>query len=107
VAEQAARHGLERLLAPALGLLDTRAALGLGREQRRVGPHLVEEAGDPARALDVLPVQLERRDREPSKPARRTSSGCGPGISVTSRCGMRLWATIAAPAAAAFEIGMT
>jgi hypothetical protein len=48
VSEQAARHRLKRLLAPALGLLDTRAARGLGREQRRVGPHLVEEAGDPA-----------------------------------------------------------
>ena len=44
---------------------------------------------------------------KPSKPAKRTSSGCSPGISRTSRCGMRLWATMAAPAAAAFEIGMT
>ena len=44
---------------------------------------------------------------KPSKPAKRTSAGWSPGISRTSRCGMRLWATIAAPAAAAFEIGIT
>ncbi len=64
VAEQAARQRLEHLLAPALGLLHTRALLGVSREQRRIGPDLVEEARDAARALELAPVELERRNGE-------------------------------------------
>jgi hypothetical protein len=89
VAEEPARNRLKHLLGPALGFLDTRALLGVGGEQRPLGAHVVKDAGDPPRALDLAPVQLQRRH-----------------ISLTRRCGMRLWAIIHSAAAAAFEIGI-
>jgi len=107
VAEQAARHGLEHLLAPALGLLDLRAPLGLGRKQRRAGLTSSRKRAIRRDPWTFCPSSSSAGTVNPSKPASRTSSGCSPGISLTSRCGMRLWATIAAPAAAEFEIAMT
>jgi hypothetical protein len=65
VAEEAARHGLKHLLAPALRLLHGRARGRINRKQRRFRHELVEEAGDLAAALHLPPVDLERGDRLP------------------------------------------
>ena len=59
MAKQPARHRLEHPLAPALGLLHTRSLLRVSGEERRLGADLVEEAGDPARPLNLPPVELE------------------------------------------------
>ena len=107
VAEEPARHRLEHLFAPALCLLDTRRSLGVGREQRRVGPMSSRNRAIRREPWTFRPSSSSAGTVKPSKPAKRSRTGCSPGISLTSRCGMRLWATIAAPAAAAFEIGMT
>jgi hypothetical protein len=70
-AEQPPRHRLERLLAPALGLLDAGAGDRVAGKQGRIGSELVEEARDRAGALHLRAVQLQRRHRvaiEPGEP---------------------------------------
>ena len=54
---------LKDLVAPPLGLLDFAAAVGIGREQRRLGLDPVQEAGDLAIGLYSLTVEAERRHR--------------------------------------------
>jgi hypothetical protein len=107
MAKQPARHGLEQLLAPALSLLDPRTPLGIDREQGGSGRTSSRKRAIVREPCSFRPSSSSAGTVKPSKPARRSSSGCSPGISLTSLWGMRLWAIIAAPAAAGFEIGMT
>ena len=56
-----ARDHLQLVVGPALGLLDPRALLGVGREQRRIRMALVQEARDPVVGRDPIAVGGERR----------------------------------------------
>ena len=69
---------LQLLVAEALGLLDRGPLLRVGGEERRLGPQPLELAGDLARALDLVAVDLQRRhglrrgSRPPAAPPWRS-----------------------------------
>ena len=65
---------LQLLVAEALGLLDRGALLGVGGEERRLGPQPVELAGDLARALDLVAVDLQRRHGDAGEAERRAAT---------------------------------
>jgi hypothetical protein len=67
-AEDPARHRLQDLLAPALGLGDGGDAIGVGREERRVRLQLLERPRDPARALNPATVDPKRRHGSAPEP---------------------------------------
>jgi hypothetical protein len=62
-AQNPPRHVLELPVAPALGLFDSAALLGVVRVERRIGIHRLELARDARGPLDPASVQLERRHR--------------------------------------------
>ena len=66
--EQAPDHRLQDVVSPGLGLLHGCACCRVGRKEGRVGNYQVEPAKDLARAADLLPVDLHRRDRPLAEP---------------------------------------
>jgi hypothetical protein len=62
---------------------------------------------DLAAALHLPPVQIERGDGVPLEAGEAHEQGWRPGTSLTTRCGIRLWRSIATPAADGCEMGMT
>ena len=64
-AEQAPRHRLQLPLSPLLRLFDRRTPVG--REQRRVGPRLLQRTRYPQRSLYAPAVELQGRHRAAAK----------------------------------------
>ena len=76
VPDDAARHGLEHLVTPRLGLLDRAPPLRVAWKQRRRRDERIQCARDGPRALKPCPVEPQGRHRDPRE-AHRPEADAG------------------------------